>query len=174
MGSARALYERFKLLIHEAAKFGVVGIVGVFLNIAISNGMHYGAGVGKTAAALVGAVITTIISYIANRYWSFRHRERAGLAHETMWFVALNGVGIAIQAVTVALFDHGLGLSGKLAYNFALVLGILLGTVFRFWSYRKWVWAAPAEVPDGHEALEPALATVPDSSAVGDEAGTSP
>src|ERR1019366_8954053 len=36
-------------------------------------------------------------------------------------------------------------------YTAANLLGIAIGTVFRFWSYRKWVWHAPAAqaLPDG-------------------------
>lgn len=174
MGGARRLYERFKLLIHEAAKFGIVGIVGVFVNLAISDWLHYGFQVGATAAAVVGAVVTTITSYLANRYWSFRHRARTGIGRETLIFAVLNGIGIAIQAGTVALVTHGFGLSGKLVYTFANGLGIVLGTVFRWWSYRKWVFLAPADAPEGHEALQPAMSP----SASGDygsrdEAGSS-
>ncbi len=174
MGEARRLYERFRLLIHEAAKFGIVGIVGVFVNLAISDWMHYAVGVGATAAAIVGAVVTTITSYLANRYWSFKHRARTGLGRETLIFAVLNGVGIVIQAGTVWALIHGFGLSGKLLYTFANGLGIVLGTIFRWWSYRKWVFLAPADAPVGHEALQPVLSP----SASGeylpqDEAGSS-
>jgi len=157
VGAARRLYERFKLLIHEAAKFGIVGIVGVVLNLAISNWVHYGLHAGSIAGATVGAVVTTVISYLANRYWSFRHRARTGIGRESVIFAVLNGVGIVIQVGTVALFTHGFGFSGKLLYNVANALGIVLGTVFRWWSYRKWVFLAPSEAPAGHETLQPVM-----------------
>ena len=31
VGSVRKLYERFRQLIHEGAKFGVVGVIGVII-----------------------------------------------------------------------------------------------------------------------------------------------
>jgi putative flippase GtrA len=38
-----------------------------------------------------------------------------------------------------------LGLSGPLADNVAAnVIGLGLGTLFRFWSYRRWVFPDPA------------------------------
>jgi len=40
-----------------------------------------------------------------------------------------------------------LGLTDHLSYNIALAIGIGLGTLFRFWSYRKWVWAAKTQDP---------------------------
>ena len=55
----------------------------------------------------------------------------------------LNGVGLLIQLACIGFTYYALGLHRPPGYNIALVIGIGLGTLFRFWSYRKWVWAAP-------------------------------
>lgn len=156
MGSARRLYERFRQLIHEGAKFGIVGIAGVFLNDGIANALYF---LGPLKALTVAVIVTTIISYVANRYWSFRHRERTTVRRETVMFFLLNGVGLLIQWAAVGLTYYGLNQTDRFSYNIALNVGIVLGTLFRFWSYRKWVWAAPAPAPEGHEELEPVLAS---------------
>lgn len=174
MDSARRLYQRFRVLIHEGAKFGIIGVIGIAVNNVISHWVHYSLGAGPTTAAFTGGAITTVMSYVGNRYWSFRHRERAGVGRETTMFFLLNGVGLAIQSLTVALITHGFGMTTKVDYAFALNLGIVLGTLFRFWSYRKWVWAEHADAPAGHEVLEPALAGsgTAANGASGDEAGS--
>lgn len=169
MGSARELYERFRQLIHEGAKFGIIGIAGVFLNMGIANALYF---TGPIKAATVAVIVTTVVSYVANRYWSFRHRERTSVPRETVMFFALNGVGLLIQWAVVGFTYYGLGDTGKLANVIANNVGIVLGTLFRFWSYRKWVWAAPQPAPEGHEALEPALAAASGQGhPTGDEAG---
>ena len=57
-----------------------------------------------------------------------------------------------IQLACLGFTTHTLGETGRVAGNAALLAGIVLGTLFRFWSYRKWVWRAPViEVLD-HEA----------------------
>ena len=62
-------------------------------------------------------------------------------------FFVLNGIGLLIYYACIGLTDlAGLG-SSKLWYNAALVVGTGLGTLFRFWSYRKWVWLAPSATP---------------------------
>jgi|SRR6266487_2118287 len=171
--SARRLYERFRVLIHEGAKFGIVGLIGIVVNNLISHWMHYGMGAGPTTAAFIGGAVTTAMSYLGNRYWSFRHRERAGVGRETAMFFVLNGVGLAIQSATVALVTHGLQMNSRVDYAIALNLGIVLGTLFRFWSYRKWVWAEPQAAPAAHEVLEPALAASGSGiGATGEEAGS--
>jgi len=156
VSSVWRLYERFRQLIHEGAKFGIIGIAGVFLNIGIANALYF---IGPIKAATVAVIVTTIISYVANRYWSFRHRERTTVPRETVMFFVLNGVGLLIQWAVIGLTYYGLDQTGRLAYNIANITGIVLGTLFRFWSYRKWVWAAPQSAPAGHEELEPALAS---------------
>ena len=90
----RGLYVRFQRLIHEAAKFGVVGIVGVF----ITNGgyalLHDTFGLGPVTATTIATIVATAVSYVANRYWSFRHRERTSVAREGVIFFVLNGIEI--------------------------------------------------------------------------------
>jgi len=146
----RGLYVRFQRLIHEAAKFGVVGIVGVF----ITNGgyalLHNTFGLGPVTSTTIATIVATAVSYVANRYWSFRHRERTSVAREGVIFFVLNGIGLLIQDAVVAFNFYILNNGNNKAAEFiALNVGIALATLFRFWSYRKWVWAAPA---DGAEA----------------------
>jgi putative flippase GtrA len=146
----RELYVRFQRLIHEAAKFGVVGVIGVF----ITNGgyalLHNTFGLGPVTATTIATIVATAISYVANRYWSFRHRERTSVAREGMIFFILNGVGLLIQDAVVAFNFYILSNGDNKAAEFiALNAGIAIATLFRFWSYRKWVWVEPA---DGAEA----------------------
>jgi putative flippase GtrA len=142
----RELYVRFQRLIHEAAKFGVVGVVGVF----ITNGgyalLHNTFGLGPVTSTTIATIVATAVSYVANRYWSFRHRERTSVAREGVIFFILNGIGLLIQDAVVAFNFYLLGNGHNKAAEFiALNAGIALATLFRFWSYRKWVWAAPAD-----------------------------
>ncbi len=176
MSRVRELYERFRLLIHEGAKFGIIGAIGVVVYNLVNGWLHFGLHAGPLTSATVAVIVTTITSYIANRYWSFRHRERTTVPRETVMFFALNGVGLLIQWAVVGFTYYGLGETGKLANVIANNVGIVLGTLFRFWSYRRWVWTAPHPAPDGHEAIEPALAgasgQVDQAPSTGDEAGT--
>ena len=100
---------------------------------------------------MIATVAGMIVTYLGSRYWTFRHRERGGMGRETVLFFVLNGIGLGIQLASIGFTNYALGLSDKLASNVALFLGICLGTLFRFWSYRKWVWVAPPAGP----ALDP-------------------
>jgi putative flippase GtrA len=157
-------YQRFRHLIHEFAKFGVIGGIGFLVTEGVFNVMisdHQATFTSNAVATLVAAAVT----FVGNRYWTFRHRERTGMGRETLVFFALNLVGIGIQQACLELAKHAVGRHDKLTLNVAFLVGVGLATLFRFWSYRRFVWlaqpaAADATSPrlaDGYEAREPAL-----------------
>ncbi|HUY44855.1 MAG TPA: GtrA family protein [Streptosporangiaceae bacterium] len=142
MSIIRGLYTRFRQLIHEGAKFGVVGLIGVAISFGGATVLRFDVGLGKYTSVTVATGVATLVAFIGNRYWTFRHRERVGTARETVMFFALNGVGLIIQYACIGIAQDALGLPGTLSYNIANLIGIALGTLFRFWAYRKWVWAS--------------------------------
>jgi putative flippase GtrA len=142
----RALYVRFRQIIHEFAKFGVIGVIGLLITNVGYAVFHSKVGLGPVSSATVATIIATCVTYVGNRYWSFKHRERTNVAREGLIFFVLNGIGLLIQDAAVAFNYYILGLSGnKVAEFLALNAGIGLATLFRFWSYRKFVWAEKSD-----------------------------
>jgi hypothetical protein len=45
----------------------------------------------------------------------------------------------------VWIAKNGFDVTDKYLLNVAFLIGIGLATLFRFWSYRKWVWGFVAE-----------------------------
>jgi putative flippase GtrA len=150
----RALYERFRQIIHEFAKFGVIGVIGLLVTNAGYLLLHGKLGMGPVKATTIATIVATCVTYVGNRYWSFKHRERTSVPREGIIFFTLNGIGLLIQDAVVAVNYYILGFAhNKLAEFLALNAGIALATVFRFWSYRKFVWAAPSD-DGGTEAVK--------------------
>jgi putative flippase GtrA len=139
----KALYGRFHDLISEAARFAVVGLAGVVITDGGANLLRYDAGLDRFTAVAIATLAAVAISFVASRYWTFRHREHGGLGRETVLFCVANGIGVAISEGCVWLAS-AFGWEGKLAYNVALAGGIALATLFRYWSYKKWVWPRSA------------------------------
>jgi putative flippase GtrA len=139
--SVLALYSRFRDLIHEATRFGVVGLAALAVTDGGANLLHYDAGVDKFSAVAIATIAAAVFSFAASRYWTFRHRDRSGARRETVLFFLVNGIGVAISEGCIG-FASALGLTGKISYNAALNGGIALATLFRYWSYRRWVWPA--------------------------------
>jgi putative flippase GtrA len=167
VNSVRGLYERFRQLIHEGAKFGVVGGIG-FLVTEVGTNLLQSPLHGWLKANVIATLAATMVTYLGSRYWTFRHRERGGTGRETVLFVVLNGIGLGIQLACIGFTNYALGLTDRFSSNVALFLGICLGTLFRFWSYRKWVWIAAAG-----PALDPAEFAAEQLSHMPSDAGAS-
>ena len=166
MSFARKLYERFRHLIHEVAKFGVVGgIAFVVTELTFNFLLH--AGLDSFAANAGSTLIAAVVAFVGNRYWTFRTRDRVGMGRETVLFFLLNGIGILIQQGCIELAKLGSGRHDALTVNAAFLFGVMLATLFRFWSYRKWVWRLAPPGAEPIEPVEPDLPVHAGDSAVG-------
>lgn len=151
----RDFYARFTILIHEIAKFAIVGGIGFVVQMGITDGLHLELNVGPLKAVVIGYIVATAVTFIGNRYWAFRHRQGKGLGRESILFLLLNLAALGIQEAVVAFVHYSLGMTDALSYNIANLLGIGLGTLFRLWTYRKWVFLAVPEAPAEVEQLQP-------------------
>jgi putative flippase GtrA len=155
MGLSRGLYTRFRVLIHETAKFGVVGGLAFVLTIILFNAFRSGAGLGPITATTLANLLATVFAFVGNKFWAFRHRKGSHWGRETVLFFFFNGVGIGITDGIVAAAEYGLGQKSTLAGNVANVIGIGLATLFRLYCYRRWVFLyADGDAPAA-EQLEP-------------------
>jgi putative flippase GtrA len=151
----RDIYARFALLIHEVAKFAVVGGIGFVVQLGVTDLAHLKLGIGPLFSVVIGYVIATVVTFFGNRHWAFNQRKGKGLGRETVLFVLLNVVGLGIQEAVVAFVHYGLGMTDPVSYNVANIIGIGLGTLFRLWSYRKWVFLSLPDAPVEAEQVEP-------------------
>ena len=150
----RRAWDKVAHLGPEATKFGIVGLTGVAVQFVVFNVLRYagpgGAGVllDKPITAQVIAIgAATVITYLGNRYWTYHHRERGHPARELSIFALLNGIAILIGAACLAFSHYVLDLTSPLADNISgNVIGLGLGTLFRFWSYRRFVFTGEARV----------------------------
>jgi len=139
-----SLRKRLTDLIPELAKFGVVGLIGAVIDLGGADYLHGHLGVGPMVSKGLSITAATLVTYLGSRFWTFRHRVNQALLREGILFVMLNVVGLAIAEVVIAATTYGLDLKSELAYNAASVVGTGLATIFRYFSYKKWVFLADA------------------------------
>jgi putative flippase GtrA len=144
MGSLlTGVHRRFAGLIAELAKFGLVGGIAAVVDLGGAGYLHGAVGMGPLSAKAISISVATVLSYVGNRFWTFRHRANHALLREWAVFFLLNAMGLVIAEATIGFAYYVLGFHGSLAFNLASVAGTGLGTIFRFWSYKKWVFIAP-------------------------------
>jgi putative flippase GtrA len=131
------------VLYREMIKFGVVGAVAFVVDVGLFNVLRATALEDKpTTAKVVSASAATVVAWVGNRAWTFRHRRNRPVHHEAALFALTNGVALLIGAGSIAFSHYVLGLTSLTADNVANIVGIGLGTLFRFWAYRQFVFRA--------------------------------
>ena len=144
----------------EVAKFGVVGGAAFVIDTGIYLWLLGGSmGGHPTKAKIISAAVATIFSWLANRYWTFRHRRQANMVREVIMFIIMNGIGLGIAAACVYISHWVLGFESATADIIAgSVVGLILGTIFRFFAYRYWVFTeeldADPKFADDHKLIE--------------------
>ncbi|GAB2627983.1 hypothetical protein GCM10027068_02570 [Prescottella soli] len=110
-------------------------------------------------AKILSGVVATILSYVLNREWSFKHRGGRERHHEALLFFTISGIGVGIAAAPLFIANNifdvrsSVSLTALVFVDFVLnyIIGNLLQMVFRFWAFRRWVF--PEETAE-HEVIE--------------------
>jgi putative flippase GtrA len=130
-------------------KVGVVGVVNTVVSFALLN--LFLIWFGSVWSASLAFAITTFLSYLLNRTWTFELRDGKVSGRETVQFYIVNGAAWAATVGMMALAETFFGPLSKLAANAVFLLAAIVILLPKFASYRDIVFGrALAE-----EAAEP-------------------
>jgi putative flippase GtrA len=130
----------------ELGKFGVIGLIAYVIDLAVFNLLRFAGGEGPLfdkplTAKVIRVLVATTFAYFGNRNWTFKDRTRSSFRREYALFFVFNAVGMIISLTCLWISHYILGFDSALADNIsANVIGLVLGTVFRFWGYHNWVF----------------------------------
>ncbi|MEU8686200.1 GtrA family protein [Streptomyces sp. NPDC048611] len=160
MSEPSALRSRLEALTREVVKFGAVGGAGVVVNFAVFNLVRQLTEVPVVRASIIATVVATGTNYLGYRYFTYRDRDKRGRTKELTLFLLFSAVGLVIENGLLYVATYGFHWDTPLQNNVFKFLGIGLATLFRFWSYRTWVFRTlPAR-----EAIETAESFLADGS----------
>ncbi|MGO4201397.1 GtrA family protein [Rhodococcus sp. TAF43] len=134
---------------HELIKFAIVGGTTMVVDLAIFYSLSLTILEQKPVVAKVlSGVVATILSYVLNREWSFKHRGGRERHHEALLFFTISGIGVLIAAAPLWIANNVFDIRTSMSFgalvvvDFVLnyIIGNLLQMVFRFWSFRRWVF----------------------------------
>jgi putative flippase GtrA len=135
------LPERWRGLTRELASFGTIGVINLCVNFAVFNLLWLTIlRTGELKAKAVATIVATTCAYFMNRHWTYRDRPKSTLRREYSLFFFFNLVGLIIEVAVVGLAKYGLHQTHIVALNAFTAIGILFGTIFRFWAYRTHVF----------------------------------
>ncbi|QES54976.1 GtrA family protein [Streptomyces venezuelae] len=155
--------ERVRGLVREVAKFGAVGGLGVLVNLGVFNLIRNTTDLQVVRASVIATVVAIATNYVGFRYFTYRDRAKSGRTRELVLFAVFSGVGLVIESGVLYTATYGFGWDGPMASNVFKFIGIGTATVFRFWSYRTWVFKAlPAPAEPTEPMPDPAPVPKPD------------
>lgn len=140
----------------QFARFGAVGLAGLIIDLVVFNLLRTTVFQpelvpnGPLLAKVVSTSLAIVANWLGNRYWTFGSTRRPNAVREGVEFVivSLGGMGIALFCLWMS--HYVLGFTSVLADNVASnVIGLALGTAFRFVFYRSWVFAPHRTRPVG-------------------------
>ena len=170
-----------RAFVAQFARFGLVGLVGLAVDVGIFNilratvlspeALHE----GPVIAKVISTSVAIAVNWLGNRYFTFRGRRRTHWLREAVEFAIVSVGGLLIALGCLWVSHYALGFTSVLADNVSTnVVGLALGTAFRFTFYRLWVFgghraAAPdEEEPEAHEPDAQPTPLTPSPAPAGD------
>lgn len=136
----------------ELLSFGAVGAIAFVIDVGSFNLLVHAHLGGVTpllrdhpvTGKIISSLLATLFAYFGNRNITWRGLSMHSIHREITLFIIFNVIAMGIAGLALAISRYVFGFDSLLADNLsANVIGVGLGTLFRFWSYRKWVFPKP-------------------------------
>ncbi|RYV49828.1 GtrA family protein [Pengzhenrongella frigida] len=152
-----------RIRLGEIARFWSVGFTAGVIDLSSFNLLRYGPGelLGDSplTAKVVSVGLSTVVAWLGSRYWTFADRRTDDRRRELVTFTLVNAGGLAVAVSCLAFSHYVLNLTSPVADNIsANVIGLILGTIFRYTFYRRVVFVG---TPDELLRVAAAAAAMP-------------
>ncbi|MQY16089.1 hypothetical protein SRB5_62810 [Streptomyces sp. RB5] len=143
--------SRLSALARELVKFAAVGGAGMVVNFLVFNLVHLRLDVPVGRANVISTSVAIAFNYLGFRHFAYRDSDRQGRRRELTLFLAFSLIGLVIETGTVFVTTYWFHWDSPVEVNVFKFLGIAVASLFRFWSYRTWVFRALPEPGPGAE-----------------------
>ncbi|MEU8567169.1 GtrA family protein [Streptomyces pathocidini] len=147
--------DRTKTTATEVTRFGLVGVAATAANLGLFAVLTQVWHVWGPLASAVSVAVSTLVAYLGNRRWTYRHSRGVLSERRALWrFIVASAAGLLIESAAVAVVPSAIGSYGPGVDNAAKAfVGLPLATLFRFWAFRTWVFRPVAVRPAPDSAL---------------------
>lgn len=138
-------------LLFRFAKFGAVGGAALVIDVGLFNLLCY---VGESPvlagspflAKSASTFVAIVFTWIGNRYWTFRGRRQKQVWREFLRYLLASFAGLSVSLVCLWVSRSILHMDSPLADNVsANLVGLVAGSLFKFWSYQAFVFRGSAD-----------------------------
>lgn len=136
---ASLLPGRFGHLVRQLGAFGVVGVIGLLVDMAVVWLCLRGAGLNPYAARAVSFLVAATTTWVLNRAFTFRGARPEAAHRQWAKFLAANAVGGAVNYGVYAALVSGVGFFAAVP-EAAVAVGSFAGLGFNFTASRTLVF----------------------------------
>jgi dolichol-phosphate mannosyltransferase len=122
-------------------KFCAVGLVGFVTDMTLANLFRL-TPLYAGAAASLSALIAMLVTFFLNNMWSFAHSKKTSVQHilrSLLVYIPLTSVPIVFRFWFVGFVSARYG-DTFLVYNSAILVSIILGLIWNYFTYSKIIW----------------------------------
>ena len=129
----------------EVFRFAVTGIAAYATDLVVFNALILGTPTSSTWAKVASSAAAIVVAFVGSRWYTWRGRRSDSPVREWSLFVLFSVLAALLQLACLVVSRDAFGLRSALADNVsANVVGMGLATLFRFWTFRTFVFPAPA------------------------------
>ena len=132
----------------EVLRFAVTGLAAYLTDVAVFNILLLGAGMPAPWSKVLSSAVAIAVAFAGSRHYTWRDRRTGSGWREYALFVLFSVLAAGIQLACLLVSHELLRLRSPLADNVsANVVGMALATLFRFWTFRTYVFPRRAPMP---------------------------
>ena len=142
----------------EFVRFCTVGLGAYIVDVGLFNLLAYHwdvplPGDRSMSAKVISVSIAIVFSWVMNRLWTFGDQRTDNRRREFVLFVAVNIGGMLIALGCLGFSRYVLDMKTQFADNIsANVVGLVLGTIFRYIMYRYVIFTGSEAGKESSEA----------------------
>jgi putative flippase GtrA len=132
----------------EIVRFAVTGAAAYLADVLVFNVLLLGAEMSPSWSKVLSSIVAIAVAFAGSRWFTWRERRSSRIGREYALFFLYSALAAGIQYLCLIVSHYGLDWTSPLADNIsANVVGMALATVFRFWTFRTYVFPAVEAVP---------------------------
>ncbi len=124
------------VLARRFQKFLVVGAVGLGVNQGVLLLLHEGFGSHLVLASTVAILVSMIVTFLLNEYWTWHDRSGGPLAHRMAKYFPINLIGLVINVLILKTLVAETGMN----YLIANLFGAGAAAIWNFFLNNHFTW----------------------------------
>ena len=124
--------------VRQFVKYGIVGVMNTMIDFSVYYFFTRYAGFHFLAANFCSWVTAVMVSFLANKFWTFRSYDTAVLARQSARFIIVAIISLVVSQSLLYTFVRIVGIRDLIAK--VLTIGIVVFWNFfmnKFWTFRQ-------------------------------------